>query len=195
MEKKNNNSDAFAIVLKKDKKFHPITGNWIDADKSELSILLTKIKYKNNKFSFFEDGSEEIKDDKMYSNFLYTPPFGISSKILLELYNISDDIESLFTAIDENYEEYNIFTISRLINAWLVNTYKNPKDYIDQFIEILYKLIIKFPHPLINKIIKIKDSKLLKDIKKFSNIWLEDMPQNQINLLEDLFIYLKKKYL
>lgn len=193
-----NDENNIIILPKNSQTLHPLTCNWISNkssnDPKNIKVNITKIKYENKKFSIFDFNkcNSLIKSNEKYKSYLYIPPLGINSLIILDLYNIYT-IEDLEKLTIENIREHNIFTISRLVNAWIINNYSIVKKHNKIFIDIVYSLIMRFPHSFIKKLSTKID--LMKQTKKFINEYFINLNLKNFNLLEDYFNFLLEKYL
>ena len=118
------------------KILHPITCTLLKSTTSD-NICMTKYQNIDNEFNFI--GTYGCKDTNTYGKYLYIPPVGISSEILLNIYKINS-IESLYRWINENETNMNILTINRILNAWIIinfNIIKNHYALLEQIVELI----------------------------------------------------------
>ena len=114
------NDDKEIISVKANSKLlHPLTCNWVDTTIDKIDLCLTKYNYENNNFNFVKY-NKICKTNSKYKDFLFVPPVGITSDIILKLYDINS-IDSLDYWLNDNLETNNIFTINRILNCWITN--------------------------------------------------------------------------
>ena len=186
------------ITIKKNSEYlHPLTCTWIN-NKSDTDICLTKYDYSNEKFSILENNECSDKNEiTNYINYLYIPPVGISSDIILKIYNISSS-DSLLEFLNEN--KYNIILCNRLLNCWIINNIKILKNHNIILFDIYLKILENHTDKDIINILKNSSFNINKEVNNFIKYWFDKINNNcilnkfKIDLLDDLIIYIKKKY-
>jgi hypothetical protein len=184
-------SKEIITVKSNTKLLHPLTCNWIDTSTDKYDVCLTKYNYNDNfEFVKFNKACEKETGSK-YKDFLYVPPVGLSSDVILKLYNITS-----FDLLDEwlsvNLENRtNIFTINRILNCWINNNItilrKHNKFLIDIYNKLLSLIIDK---NLFSKIINLNDETL-----NYIDYWLNKTKDPfHLDLLYDYINYIQKKY-
>ena len=123
------------------KILHPIISTMMNTKVFDHDICLTKYYYDNKKEKFTIFKKSNCSNVDNYNKYLYIPPIGISSKSILQIYNIST-IESLYDWIDNSFD--NILTINRLINCWIHANWEIVKDHNAFLIPLCIKILIKF---------------------------------------------------
>ena len=126
---------------------------------------------------------------------MYIPPIGISTSDILQIYEINS-IDSLYSWITNNIDTFTIYTINRVLNSWIKNNYDTLKIY-NNFLEKIYnKLLLKYLNIKICKQIKDEKIDINSDIKYYIDYWIEknNTLAFDFNLLEDMLIYIQKKY-
>jgi len=176
---------------------HPLSLNNVISKKYD-NICLTKYNYDNinNEFTIVNNDKSYdcVYDSSNYKKYLYIPPVGITSEVLLKIYNI-ESIDSLDEWINDNIDDYNIITINRILNSWIINNINILKKHNLYLSTIYNKIIYKYNdnnilHKLNNYIIDLD-----VDTPYFINNWINKYTNKfNSNLLEDYIIYLKQKY-
>ena len=179
----------------KSQLLHPISLRFIDNTTSLNPICLTKLEFKNNKYvSIFNDYKCKSTTDN-YKKYMYIPPIGISTSDILQIYEINS-IDSLYSWITNNIDTFTMYTINRVLNSWIKNNYDTLKIY-NNFLEKIYnKLLLKYLNIKICKQIKDEKIDINSDIKYYIDYWIEknNTLAFDFNLLEDMLIYIQKKY-
>ena len=186
------------ITIKKNSEYlHPLTCTWIN-NKTDNNICLTKYNYSNEKFSILENNECFNKNEKNnYIDYLYIPPVGISSDIILKIYNIYSS-DSLLKFLEDN--KYNIIICNRLLNCWIINNIKILKNHNTILFNIYLKILENHKDKDIIIILKNNSFNINKEINDFIKYWFDKINDDciinkfKIDLLYDLIIYIKKKY-
>lgn len=139
------------------KGLHPLTCNWFDLtqDTEEIkNVTLTKYDYVDNQFLISKPNTDisHKLDETLYHKYLYTPPVGISSDVLLKIYNIIY-IDDIITYL---IQDYNPLTILRLLDSWIINNPKYKIHHKDKIITLLLDIMNKLPDDVLLNIIKKK---------------------------------------
>lgn len=177
------------LIKKNTDILHPITSTLIKSNNS--NILLTKYLY-DKEFYFITsntNNSEEINSN-IYNEYLHIPPVGISSSVLLELYNIKL-IDDLYKYIKKNIKLINILTLIRILNAWIYNNIIYLKYNLKLLRKIILLLFKKFNSNLYQSNKNIKN-----DFNIFIKKWLINNKNNNIfniNIIYDFNEYLTIK--
>ena len=174
---------------------HPITLDWIDNSNIVNPKCLTKAHFKDNKYLSILNNYKCKSNVNNYKKYMYVPPIGISSIDILQIYDINS-IDSLHTWITTNVDTLTFYTINRVLNSWIKNNYDTLKIY-NNFLEKIYnKLLLKYLKLEILKQIKNETIDINKDIKYFIDYWIEknNTLAFDFNLLEDMIVYVQKKY-
>jgi hypothetical protein len=150
-------------VEKDIKILHPITCTLLKSTTSD-NICMTKYQNIDDEFNFV--GTNVCKDTNTYGKYLYIPPVGISSEVLLNIYKVNS-IESLYNFIEENKTNMNILTINRILNSWIIINFNNIINHYP-LIEQIVELIIGYYNKSI--FFKIKNETI--DIKNNIHIFL-----------------------
>jgi hypothetical protein len=186
------NKEIFTI-MPEEEYFHPIS---LEIMKPDKPITLTKYYYdkKNDRMEIFKDNKIYKKDDKLYQKYLLTPTFGTTSQDLLDIYGI-ETIDNLkyWVNLNSNNDSYNnVYTINRVISCWIKMNLKILKTYNNFLEEICIKLLNKYYR---NKLPETMDLK--KEVKDFIDYWTNKINETdfKINLLNDLIVYINKKFL
>ena len=175
---------------------HPVTSSWINNNLGTVNpICLTKVYFKDNKYltNFNNYKCKSTTDN--YNKYMYIPPIGISTSDILQIYEINS-IDSLYSWITNNIDTFTIYTINRVLNSWIKNNYDTLKIY-NNFLEKIYnKLLLKYLNIKICKQIKDEKIDINSDIKYYIDYWIEknNTLAFDFNLLEDMIIYIQKKY-
>jgi hypothetical protein len=190
---KNVNNDIITVKANTE-TLHPLTCNWINTKQDKTNICLTKYKYEDNHFQFYDQNKCKTNTDN-YKNYLFIPPVGISSNMILQIYDINS-IDSLIHWIDINIDMYSINTINRILNCWIINNINLLKDHNNILEDIYNKLLLKFGNKLIISKINNNIIDLNKETKYFIDYWINKINNEfYLNLLEDYFNYIEKKYI
>jgi len=168
---------------------HPITGNIIDTRGYINPICLTKLHISNNKLKIYDN--YVCNGENKYKEYIQLPPFGLSSSDLLQIYNINN-IDNLNYWIETNIEEYNIFTLNRVLNCWIINNIDILKIH-NNFLESICKLLLEKGKYIEDKIIE--HDNFNKEVKYFIDYWIDNYntDDKNLDLLNDLKNYLYKK--
>lgn len=196
----NENIDKEIINMKPNTKLlHPLTCAWMDTQDIKTDICLTKYIYNKkdtdyydintNNFNFYITNKCKNKNLKKYKNYLYIPPVGISSDIILKIYNIKS-IDSLINWLEEK-ENNNINTINRVLNCYISNNINILKNHYTLFENIYKKLLIKYSNKkLVSKIVDLD-----KETHLFFKDWFNEIYKIfEINLWKNYNNYFEKKY-
>jgi hypothetical protein len=179
----------------KSELLHPITCKWLN-NISNNDMCITKYKYerKSDDNNYYSNYKCDSNIDN-YSKYLYVPPIGITSDILLKIYEIQS-IDSLIEWIDNNLDSEYIKTINRIINCWIVNNIEILKEHYFILENIYKKIILKIGSPELIEKIDNKIFNLNKETKYFIEYWINKFDNYyKPDLLNDYFIYITKKYL
>ena len=173
---------------------HPLTCTWIN-NRTDRGICLTKYDYYDHNFSILKNTKCSNKIDiNVYADYLYIPPVGISSDIILKIYNISSS-DSLLDFLEEN--KYNIIICNRILNCWIINNIKILKKHNIILIDIYLKILENYNDTDINKILKSTSFNIHKKLSNFIIEWCNKnlyIDKFKIDLLNDFIIYIKKIY-
>ena len=176
---------------------HPLTCTWIN-NRTDRGICLTKYDYYDHNFSILKNTKCSNKIDiNVYADYLYIPPVGISSDIILKIYNISSS-DSLLDFLEEN--KYNIIICNRILNCWIINNIKILKKHNIILIDIYLKILENYNDSDINKILKMVSFNIYKKLSIFIIDWFNKIDKDQhinkfkLDLLNDFIIYIKKIY-
>jgi hypothetical protein len=188
----NLNSKEIITVKANTQLLHPLTCNLINTTIDKHDICLTKYDYNNDNFNFVKN-YHTCKNNK-YTEYLYIPPVGISSDVILKLYDINT-IDSLYNWINDNINTTNIFTINRILNCWIINNITILKEH-NAFLQNIYnKVIFKYANKSIISKINNNIINLSNETPKFIDYWINKINADfKFNLLNDYNIYLQKKY-
>ena len=183
------------ITINKNSEYlHPLTCSWIN-NRTDDSICLTKYDYYKNNFSILKNSKCSNKVDiNIYADYLYIPPVGISSDIILKIYNISSS-DSLLKFLEEN--KYNIIICNRILNCWIINNIKILKKHNIILVDIYLKILENYNDVDINKILKLTSFNIHKKLSNFIIEWFNKnlyIDKFKIDLLNDFIIYIKKIY-
>jgi hypothetical protein len=174
---------------------HPVTLDWINNSNSANPICLTKVQFKDNKYLSNVNNYKCKSNIDNYKKYMYVPPIGISSNDILQIYEINS-IDSLHTWITSNIDILTYYTINRVLNCWIKSNYDTLKIY-NNFLEKIYnKLLLKYLNLEILKQIKNETIDINKDIKYYIDYWIEknNTLAFSFNLLDDMILYVQKKY-
>ena len=168
-------------------KIHPISLNIVDTRGFINPICLTKMNISDNKLSTYSNYI--CKGENKYKEYIQLPPIGFGTSELLQIYNINN-IDNLKYWIESNIEEYNIFTLKRVLNCWINNNIDVLKIH-NNFLEDICKLLLEKYMDLYN----IKNIDIDKEVKYYIDYWIEkyDINSFEIDLLDNLKDYLIKK--
>lgn len=173
------------------KKIHPIMLNWIDNSNSTNPLCITKPSFDKEGITLYKDYKCTNQFNK-YNNYLYTPPIGISSENLINVYDV-ESIEKLQTFVEDNITKINILSLNRIINSWIRVNFDTIKTY-NNFLEKIYKKMLEQYYSSSNFEELNKKINLDKEIKDFIDYWFTK--NNNIgfrfNLLIELQNYLEK---
>ncbi len=171
---------------------HPISSIWVQ-NKSTNPFCLTKFHLdKKNNLNILNEYTCKTNVNN-YKKYMYLPPIGFSSSDILQIYEISS-IDDLSRWISDNIENKNYITINRVLNCWIKNNFDTLKNY-NNFLEKIYNKLIQH-YFLKGQIKKFSESEINKEIKDFIDYWTNKYSGSEFNLdlLEELLIYIKKKY-
>ncbi len=128
-----------------------------------------------------------------YKKNLYIPPIGLDSNDLLNIYSV-DSIDSLNQWVTENLSQMNYLTINRVLNSWIRVNFDTLKNY-NNYLEKIYIKIIEFNFKNDNQFHNLEKN-INKEIKDFIDYWINKHSADEfnLNLLEELKYYLKKKF-
>lgn len=172
-------------------QIHPITLNWIDNSKSVNPLCILKPSFDKKGVQLFNNYKCTNQNNK-YNNYLYTPPIGITSENLLNIYDVIS-IENLQSFIDDNITTINVLTLNRIVNSWIRVNFDTIKTY-NNFLEKIYKKMLEQYYSFSNFEELNKKINLDKEIKDFIDYWFTK--NNNIgfrfNLLIELQNYLEK---
>jgi hypothetical protein len=168
-------------------RLHPISLNTIKTHGLINPICLTKMKISDDKLNTYSN--YVCKGENKYKEYVQLPPIGFESSDLLQIYSINN-IDNLQYWIESNIEEYNIFTLRRVLNCWINNNIDVLKIH-NNFLENICKLLLEKYMDLDS----IKKIDLDKEVKYYIDYWIEKYDKNSfvIDLLDDLKDYLIKK--
>ena len=104
------NKSHIITVKSNTQLLHPLTGNWINTMVDQQDVQLTKYKYENDNFFFLTteiDNSKQNNSKSLsnYKKYLHIPPVGITSDIILHIYQVSD-VDSFIDWINKNMNIY-----------------------------------------------------------------------------------------
>ena len=168
-------------------RLHPISLNTIKTHGFINPICLTKMKISDNKLNIYSN--YVCKGENKYKEYIQLPPIGFEPSDLLQIYSINN-IDNLKYWIESNIEEYNIFTLKRVLNCWINNNIDVLKIH-NNFLENICKLLLE-------KYMNLESMKNIdfdKEVKYYIDYWIEKYNINsfEIDLLDDLKDYLIKK--
>lgn len=148
----------------------------------EPNNYITKYNMVNNKVTVFKYNSNKNKSNSLDI---------LSSSDILDMYNIFT-IEELNNYIENNLTYGNKFLLLRILNCWIKNNYNILKNN-SLFEKIIFKITLYFSI-IIKKINNIKD--LNNIIKEYIDYWIDKNNENsfELDIINDLLIYLKKKF-
>ena len=172
-------------------RIHPITLNWFDNSKSTTPICITKPNFKKGEVLLHKDYKCINNQPTKYNTYLYTPPIGVSSEDLINIYEIKS-IENLQSFVSDNINTTNIFTINRLVNSWIRVNFDTIKIY-NNFLEKIFKKLLDKYYGL-KKMKDFNKLNLDKEIKDFIDYWFNknNMVGFNFNLFGELINYLEK---
>jgi len=171
-------------------KIHPITLRNIDTHGFQKPICFTKLHILNNKLN--THGNYICNGENKYKDYIQLPPFELSVADLLQIYNINN-IDSLTFWIETNIEEYNLLTLKRVLNCWIINNIDTLKIH-NNFLENICKLLLDKGRYIDKKYILYNNFD--KEIKYFIDYWIDkyDIKNKDLDLINDMIIYIYKKF-
>ena len=164
-------------TLKQEKQILPIS-----LDIVKTNNCFSKLNYKNNKFSYFNNTC----NNENFKKYIYTPPITISTELILNIYNINT-INDLLTFIDDNIDNLNYLKINRILNSWITMNFETLK--INKL--IFDKIYIKIMETYFGTNMYAGDE-FKQKVYKYIDYWITANNPNQFNidLLGDILKYI-----
>ena len=166
---------------------HPISLNTIKTHGFINPICLTKMKISDDKLNTYSN--YVCKGENKYKEYVQLPPIGFGISDLLQIYNINN-IDNLKYWIESNIEEYNVFTLKRVLNCWIIENIDVLKIHNNFLEDICKQLLDKYMDMNLMKNIDVD-----KEVKYYIDYWIGkyDIKNEDADLLDDLKNYLFKK--
>lgn len=203
MNKRLIKTHELTTINENSKILHPITGELLKTKVGSDPICITKFKLNSDKKINTLDYYKCVNNIENYNKYMHIPAIGILSYDLLEMYEITNDIESIDKWINymiKKYSRPNYFTLNRVINAWVKNNFDTLKDFNNILEKIYFNLVLIYLDDNIKS--KVKDDStyesknIKKDISKYIDYWFSIKNPNDfdLDLLTDILTHLNLKY-